>query len=41
MSVFETLACCFVAEAFCVEISDPKVVLGQYLKPMTKQVEAE
>ena len=29
------------AESFCVEILDPEVVLGQYLKPMTCQVEAE
>ena len=35
-SIFNSLA-----ESFCVEILDPEVVLGQYLKPMTCQVEAE
>ena len=29
------------AESFCVDILDPEVVLGQYLKHMTCQVEAE
>ena len=29
------------AESFCVEILDPEVVLGQYLTPMTCQVETE
>ena len=29
------------AELFCVDILEPKAVLGQYLKPMTCQVKAE
>ena len=37
----DELVCSLSHQSFCVEIVDPEVVLGQYLKPMTCQVEAE
>ena len=41
LSTAELVAYPISYQSFCVEILDPEVVLGQYFKPMTCQVEAE